>query len=111
MALHLNLLHEEILEQRLRQRDPLKIGMLVLAGIGALMFIWYMGKDYQNLSIRYHTTKIHFRSPILSRSASVCYPESGHSCSSCTWSKPIKLSQSETNTTQTSRTGTRSNQK
>jgi hypothetical protein len=52
MALHLNLLHEEILEQRLRQRDPLKIGMLVLAGIGALMFLWYMGKAYQTLSIR-----------------------------------------------------------
>jgi hypothetical protein len=52
MALHLNLLHEEILEQRLRQRDPLKIGMLVLAGIGALMFLFYMGKAYQTLSIR-----------------------------------------------------------
>lgn len=52
MALHLNLLHEEILEQRLRQRDPLKIGMLVLAGIGALMFLWYMGKAYQTLAIR-----------------------------------------------------------
>jgi len=52
MALHLNLLHEEILEQRLRQRDPLKIGLLVLAGIGALMFLWYMGKAYQTLSIR-----------------------------------------------------------
>ena len=52
MALHLNLLHEEILEQRLRQRDPLKIGMMVLAGIGALMFLWYMGKAYQTLAIR-----------------------------------------------------------
>ena len=52
MALHLNLLHEEILELRLRQRDPLKIGMMVLAGIGALMFLWYMGKAYQTLAIR-----------------------------------------------------------
>jgi hypothetical protein len=52
MALHLNLLHEEILEQRLRQRDPLKIGMMVLGGLGALMFLWYMGKAYQTLSIR-----------------------------------------------------------
>jgi hypothetical protein len=52
MALHLNLLHEEILEQRLRQRDPLKIGMMVLAGIGALLFLWYMGKAYQTLAIR-----------------------------------------------------------
>jgi hypothetical protein len=52
MALHLNLLHEEILEQRLRQRDPLKIGMMVLGGLGALMFLWYMGKAYQTLTIR-----------------------------------------------------------
>jgi hypothetical protein len=52
MALHLNLLHEEILQQRQRQRDPLKIGMMVLVGIGALMFLWYMGKAYQTLSIR-----------------------------------------------------------
>lgn len=52
MAIHLNLLHEELLEQRQRQRDPLKIGMLVLIAIGSLMFIWYMGKAYQTLSIR-----------------------------------------------------------
>ena len=52
MALHLNLLHEEILEQRLRQRDPLKIGMIVLACLGALMFLWYMGKAYQTLATR-----------------------------------------------------------
>ena len=52
MALHLNLLHEEILQQRQRQRDPLKIGMMVLIGIGAIMFLWYMGKAYQTLSIR-----------------------------------------------------------
>jgi hypothetical protein len=52
MALHLNLLHEEIREQRLRQRDPLKIGMMVLGAIGALMFLWYMGKAYQTLAIR-----------------------------------------------------------
>src|ERR1700675_4358380 len=58
MALHLNLLHEEILEQRLRQRDPLKIGMIVLASIGALMFLWYMGKAYQTLAIRNRLTTI-----------------------------------------------------
>lgn len=52
MALHLNLLHEELLEIRQRQRDPLKIGMLVLVTIGSLMFLWYMGKAYQTLSIR-----------------------------------------------------------
>jgi hypothetical protein len=52
MALHLNLLHEEIREQRLRQRDPLKIGMMVLGALGALMFLYYMGKAYQTLAIR-----------------------------------------------------------
>ena len=58
MALHLNLLHEEIRDQRLRQRDPLKIGMIVLAGIGALMFLWYIGKAYQTLAIRNRLTTI-----------------------------------------------------
>lgn len=52
MALHLNLLHEEILEQRQRQRDPLKIGMMVLGGLGALMFLYYMWNAYQTLGIR-----------------------------------------------------------
>jgi len=52
MALHLNLLHEEIQEQRLRQRDPLKIGMMVLGGLGALMFLYYMWNAYQTLGIR-----------------------------------------------------------
>jgi hypothetical protein len=52
MALHLNLLHEEIQEQRQRQRDPLKIGMMVLGGIGAIMFLYYMWNAYQTLGIR-----------------------------------------------------------
>jgi hypothetical protein len=52
MSLHLNLLHEEFQEQRLRQRDPLKIGMMVLGGIGALMFLYYMWNAYQTLGIR-----------------------------------------------------------
>lgn len=52
MALHLNLLHEEITEQRQRQRDPLKIGMMVLGGLGALMFLYYMWNAYQTLGIR-----------------------------------------------------------
>lgn len=52
MALHLNLLHEEIAEQRQRQRDPLKIGMLALAGIGLLMLLFYMWKGYQTLEIK-----------------------------------------------------------
>ena len=52
MALHLNLLHEEIQEHRQRQRDPLKIGMMVLGGLGALMFIYYMWNAYQTLGIQ-----------------------------------------------------------
>ena len=51
MALHLNLLHEEILEQRQRQRDPLKIGMIVLGALGAILFIYYMWNAYQTLEI------------------------------------------------------------
>ena len=52
MALHLNLLHEEILQQRQRQRDPLKIGMLVLATLGALMVAYYLWNAYKVLAIR-----------------------------------------------------------
>ena len=52
MALHLNLLHEEILEQRQRQRDPLKIGMLVLCTLGALMVAYYLWNAYKVLAIR-----------------------------------------------------------
>ncbi|MEP7014659.1 MAG: hypothetical protein ABI925_04400 [Verrucomicrobiota bacterium] len=52
MALHLNLLHEEILEQRQRQRDPLKIGIYVLAGIGALLLLYYMWNVYRTLETK-----------------------------------------------------------
>ena len=52
MALHLNLLHEEILEQRQRKRDPLKIGMLVLSGCGAVLFIYYAWAAIQTLEIK-----------------------------------------------------------
>jgi hypothetical protein len=52
MALHLNLLHEEFQQQRQRQRDPLKIGMMVLSALGALMFLYYMWNAYQTLGIR-----------------------------------------------------------
>ncbi|HLW35303.1 MAG TPA: hypothetical protein VKS98_06560 [Chthoniobacterales bacterium] len=52
MALQLNLLHEEILEQRQRQRDPLKIGMLVLAGCGAILFLYYAWNAYRTLEIK-----------------------------------------------------------
>jgi hypothetical protein len=52
MALHLNLFHEEILEQRQRQRDPLKIGMMVLGALGALMVVYYLWNAYKVLAIR-----------------------------------------------------------
>ncbi len=52
MALHLNLLHEEILEQRQRQRDPLKIGMLALLSCGALLFLYYGWNAYKTFEIK-----------------------------------------------------------
>ena len=58
MALHLNLLHEEILEQRQRQRDPLKIGMMVLAGLGALMVLYYLWNAYKVLEIRNRLSQV-----------------------------------------------------
>ena len=47
MALHLNLLHEEIQQQRDRQRDPLKIGMMALGVIGALLALIYLWNLYR----------------------------------------------------------------
>ncbi len=52
MALQLNLLHEQFAAQRQRQRDPLKLGMLILGGLGALMVAFYMWKAYQTLEIK-----------------------------------------------------------
>jgi hypothetical protein len=52
MALHLNLLHEELAEQRQRQRDPLKIGMIALGAIAAVLALFYMWKGYQTLEIK-----------------------------------------------------------
>ena len=52
MALNLNLLHEEILEQRQRQRDPLKIGVLVLAGCGVILFLYYGWNAYRTIEIK-----------------------------------------------------------
>ena len=52
MALHLNLLHEQIFEHRQRQRDPLKLGILILAGCGAVLFLYYGWNAYQTLQIK-----------------------------------------------------------
>lgn len=58
MALQLNLLHEEILEQRQRQRDPLKIGMYVLAGCGAILFLYYAWNAYRTIEIKTRLSRI-----------------------------------------------------
>ncbi|MEY2479240.1 MAG: hypothetical protein QOI04_167 [Verrucomicrobiota bacterium] len=58
MAIHLNLLHEEIQEQRQRQRDPLKLGMMALGGIGAIMLLYYLWNAYQTLEIKSHLTMV-----------------------------------------------------
>ena len=52
MSLNLNLLHEEILEQRQRQRDPLKIGIMVLIALGGILFLYYMFSAYRMLEIK-----------------------------------------------------------
>jgi len=52
MALHLNLLHEQIFEQRQRQRDPLKIGIMLLAGCGALLFLYYGWNAYRTIQTK-----------------------------------------------------------
>src|SRR6266705_1353868 len=52
MALHLHLLHKEILEQRQRKRDPLKIGIIVLVSCGALLFLYYAWNAYQTFEIK-----------------------------------------------------------
>jgi hypothetical protein len=52
MALQLNLLHAQFTEERQRQRDPLKIGIMVLAGLAALLVLYYMWSAYQTLHIK-----------------------------------------------------------
>jgi hypothetical protein len=58
MALHLNLLHEEILEHRQRQRDPLKIGVMFLVGLGVLLFLYYTWNAYRTLAIKSRLTAV-----------------------------------------------------
>jgi len=52
MALQLNLLHEQFTQERQRQRDPLKIGIMVLAGLAAMLVLYYMWSAYQTLHIK-----------------------------------------------------------
>ena len=52
MALQLNLLHEEISEERQRKRDPLKLGVMALCFFGAILFVYYGWNAYRTLQIK-----------------------------------------------------------
>lgn len=52
MPLQLNLLHEEIAEQRQRKRDPLKLTMYVGIGVAALFVLNYLWTGYRVLAIK-----------------------------------------------------------
>ena len=49
MPLQLNLLHEEILEQRQRQRDPLKLSIYAGIGLAVLLVLNYLWTGYMVL--------------------------------------------------------------
>ena len=49
MPLQLNLLHEEILQQRQRQRDPLKLSLYAAIGLGVLLMLNYLWTGYRVL--------------------------------------------------------------
>ena len=52
MALQLNLLHEEITQERQRKRDPLKLGIIALSCFGALLFLYYGWNAYRTIQIK-----------------------------------------------------------
>ena len=52
MALQLNLLHEEITQERQRKRDPLKLGIIALSSFGLLLFLYYGWNAYQTIQIK-----------------------------------------------------------
>ncbi len=58
MALQLNLLHEEFSEQRQRQRDPLKLGIIALCTFGAILFLYYGWNAYQTLQIKSELSEV-----------------------------------------------------
>src|SRR5438105_7448226 len=58
MPLQLNLLHEEILQERQRKRDPLKISMYVGAGLAGLLALNYLWSAYRTLSIKAHLSSV-----------------------------------------------------
>jgi len=58
MPLQLNLLHEEILQQRQRQRDPLKLSLYAAIGLGALLMLNYLWTGYRVLQGKGHLNSI-----------------------------------------------------
>jgi hypothetical protein len=52
MPLQLNLLHEEVAQERQRKRDPLKLSIYVGAGVAALLALNYLWSAYRTLSIK-----------------------------------------------------------
>ena len=58
MPLQLNLLHEEISQERQRKRDPLKISMYVAAGLAGLLALNYLWSAYRTLTIKAHLSAV-----------------------------------------------------
>jgi hypothetical protein len=58
MPLQLNLLHEEILEHRQRQRDPLKLSMYAGIGLGVLLLLNYLWTGYRVLESKSHLNSV-----------------------------------------------------
>ena len=58
MPLQLNLLHEEILEQRQRQRDPLKLSLYAGIGLGVLLVLNYLWTGYRVLESKSHLNSV-----------------------------------------------------
>jgi hypothetical protein len=58
MPLQLNLLHEEILQQRQRQRDPLKLSIYAGIGLGALLVLNYLWTGYRVLEGKSHLNSV-----------------------------------------------------
>jgi hypothetical protein len=58
MPLTLNLLHEEIAEQRQRKRDPLKLSIYAGIGIAALFALNYLWTGYRVLEIKGRLTQV-----------------------------------------------------
>jgi hypothetical protein len=58
MPLQLNLLHEEISQERERKRDPLKISVYVAIAVAALLALNYLWCAYRTLAIKAHLSNL-----------------------------------------------------